>query len=140
MTDFEIANQITDTMGLFLQNFAVLSTIFFAYVTGAFYFLNRAPLFTKIASFLFLVFAVLFISINMVGAFFHYTALIDQVELQVQQASVSFLIEAIHTGRTRAMGVAGLWTAGPVFIGMLAMCFWMTFIWQSDESAEATRK
>ena len=74
MTDFEIANQITDTMNLFLQGFAMLSTVIFAYIAGAFYFLNRAPFFTKVMSFIFLVFAVSFILINMMGAFYHYMA------------------------------------------------------------------
>jgi hypothetical protein len=135
MTDFEIANQLTDTMGLFLQGFALLCTVIFAYITGAFYFLNRAPLFTKIVSFVFLVFSVVFLLVNMIGSFFHYMALADQVDLQVAGQTTSFLIEAMHEGRTRQMAYAGLWTIAPVAFGTLAMCFWMTFFWTPDEDA-----
>ena len=136
MTDFEIVNQITDTMSLFLQGFGVLSSVIFAYITGAFYFLHRAPLFTKLVSFLFLVFATSYILINMLGAFYHYMALADQVDQQVAQGSVSLLIEAVQTGRTRPMGIGGLWTVGPVILGTLTMCFWMTFFWRPKESNE----
>lgn len=129
MTDFEIANQLTDTMSLFLQGFALLSTVVFAYIAGAFYFLNRAPVFTKIVSFLFLVFAVAFILVNMLGSFYHYMAIADEVDLQVKSGSATYLIEAVHEGRTRPMAIIGLWTLVPVAFGTLAMCFWMTFFW-----------
>ena len=138
MSDFEIVNQITDTMSLFLQGFGLLSSVIFAYITGAFYFLHRAPLFTKLVSFLFLVFAATFMLINMLGAFYHYMALADQVDQQVEQGSVSLLIEAVQTGRTRLMAIAGLWTVGPVILGTLAMCFWMTFFWTPPKSTEAS--
>ena len=137
MTDFEIVNQITDTMSLFLQGFGLLSSVIFAYITGAFYFLHRAPFFTKLVSFLFLVFAATFILINMLGAFYHYMALADQVDQQVAQGSVSLLIEAVQTGRTRPMAIGGLWTVGPVILGTLAMCFWMTFFWNPPKSDDA---
>ncbi|MEM7638300.1 MAG: hypothetical protein AAF269_04480 [Pseudomonadota bacterium] len=138
MTDFEIANQITDTMNLFLQGFAMLSTVVFAYIAGAFYFLNRAPFFTKVMSFIFLVFAVSFILINMMGAFYHYMALADQVDLRVAAGNASFLIEAVHEGRTREMAFLGLWTIAPVGLGTVAMCFWMTFFWHPRESLDAS--
>ena len=138
MTDFEIVNQITDTMSLFLQGFGVLSSVIFAYITGAFYFLHRAPLFTKLVSFLFLVFAATFILINMLGAFYHYMALADQVDKQVAQGSVSLLIEAVQTGRTRPMAIGGFWTVIPVMLGTLAMCFWMTFFWNPPKSNGAS--
>lgn len=129
MTDYEIANQLTDTMGLFIQGFALLSTVIFAYIAGAFYFLHRAPLFTKVMSFSFLVFAMAFILVNLVGSFFHYMAIADQVDLTVAAGSASFLIEAVHEGRTRDMAWIGLWCGAPVAFGTLAMCFWMTFFW-----------
>jgi hypothetical protein len=132
MTDFETANQITDIMGLFLESFALLTTVIFAYVTGAFYFLHRAPMFTKVVSFVFLMFAVTFVLINLVGAFFHYMALVEQVDQQVTNPSVSLLIQSVHTGRTRPMAQAGLWTIVPVILGTLSMCFWMTFFWKPD--------
>ena len=132
MTDFEIANQITDTMSLFLQGFALMSSVFFAYITGAYYFLNRAPLFTKLMSFIFLMFATTFILVNKLGSFYHYMALADQVDIQVASQSSSFLIEAVQSGRTRPMAIIGLWTIAPVLIGTLIMCFWMTFFWQSE--------
>jgi len=134
MSDFEIANQLTDTMSYFLQAFALLSTIIFAYITGAFYFLHRAPIFTKMVSFLFLLFAVAFVLVSMVGGFFHYMAIADQVDLRVAGGNASFLIEAIEEGRTRPMAIVGLWTVAPVGLGTLAMCFWMTFFWQPDPS------
>ena len=137
MTDIEIANQITDTMNLFLQGFAMLSTVIFAYIAGAFYFLNRAPFFTKVMSFIFLVFAVSFILINMMGAFYHYMALADQVDLRVQDGNASFLIEAVYEGRTREMAFLGLWTIAPVGLGTLAMCFWMTFFWHQRQPIDA---
>ena len=134
MTDFEVAYQITDVMGLFFDGFAVLATLIFAYVTGAFYFLHRAPLFTKVVSFSFLLFAVGFITINVAGAYLHFLALIDQVEAQVADLPVSPLIQAVHDGRTRPMAQAGLWTMVPVIGGTLAMCFWMTFMWRPASS------
>lgn len=141
MTDFEIANQFTDVMSLFLQGFALLSTVLFAYITGAFYFLYRAPIITKLMAFTFLAFATIFILINMLGAFYHYMALIDQVDQRVAEGNVSFLIEAIQTGRTRPMAVAGWLTAIPVILGTLAMCFWMTFFWTPpEESAPAMQQ
>ena len=130
MSDFEIANQLTATMSYFLQAFTLLSTIIFAYITGAFYFLHRAPIITKMVSFLFLLFAVAFILTSMVGGFFHYMAIADQVDLQVKSGNASFLIEAIQEGRTRPMAIVGLWTVAPVGLGTLAMCFWMTFFWK----------
>ncbi|MEO0883091.1 MAG: hypothetical protein AAFY34_10190 [Pseudomonadota bacterium] len=133
MTDFEIVNQITDTMSLFLQGFLLLTTVVFAYIAGAFYFLHRAPFFTKLASFLFLVFAVVYVLINLMGAFYHYMALADQVDEQVARGSASLLVEAVYAGRTRPMAIAGLWTSAPVAIGTLAMCFWMTFFWRPEK-------
>lgn len=137
MTDFEAANQLTDTMSLFLQGFALLSTVIFAYITGAFYFLHRAPLFTKIVSFIFLAFATAFILINMLGAFYHYMALADQYDRLIADGSTVVLTEAVHTGRTRPMAIAGLWTVGPVMFGTVAMCFWMTFFWKPEPPATA---
>lgn len=134
MTDFEIANQLTDTMALFIQGFALLSTVIFAYIAGAFYFLHRAPLFTKVMSFSFLVFAMSFILVNLVGSFFHYMAVADQVDLQVEAGSASFLIEAVREGRTREMAWIGLWSGAPVAFGTIAMCFWMTFFWVPHEA------
>jgi len=132
MSDFEIANQLTDTMSYFLQAFALLSTIIFAYITGAFYFLHRAPIFTKMISFLFLLFAVAFVLVSMIGGFYHYMAIADQVDQQVATGNASFLIQAIQEGRTRPMAIIGLWTVAPVGIGTLAMCFWMTFFWRPE--------
>ena len=142
MSDFEIANQLTDTMSYFLQAFALLSTIIFAYITGAFYFLHRAPIITKMVSFLFLLFSVTFILTSMVGGFLHYMAIADQVDLQVEGGSASFLIQAIQEGRTRPMAIVGLWTVAPVGFGTLAMCFWMTFFWKPTdiETAKASRE
>jgi len=133
MTDFEVANQVTDVMAMFFEGFGVLATLIFAYVTGAFYFLHRAPVFTKVVSFAFLSFAVTFLMINVLGAYFHFTALIDQVERQVADGATSPIILAIQNGRTRLMTEAGLWTFAPVIIGTMIMCFWMTFIWTPDE-------
>lgn len=136
MTNFEIANQMTDVMGLFLEGFAVMATLIFAYVTGAFYFLHRAPIFTKIISYGFLIFSILFLMVNVLGTFFHFMALIDQVDEKVADGSASYLIEATQSGRTRILSTLGFWTFVPVLFGTLIMCFWMTFIWRGESQED----
>lgn len=136
MTDFETAYQITEMMSLFLDGFALLTTLIFAYVTGAFYFLHRAPIFTKIVSFSFLVFAIFFVMINMFGAFLHYMAVVEQVEEQMANPDVATLITAIYTGQTEPMAHVGFWTILAVVLGTLVMCFWMTFKWSPNESSK----
>ena len=68
----------------------------------------------------------------MLGAFYHHMAVADQVDQQVAQGSVSLAIEAVQTGPTRPMAIGGLWTIGPVILGTLATCFWMTFFWAAQ--------
>lgn len=135
MTDFEVAYQITDTIALFLNGFAVISTVIFAYITGAFYFLHRAPLITRVVSFLFLLTSIFFLMINMIGAFLHFLAVIEQMEYQSRLDGASALITASAEGRTRTMAYLGFWTFVPVVIGTVGMCFWMTFFWKPDKSA-----
>ncbi len=140
MSDFEIANQITDVIGLFIDIFALLATLIFAYITGAFYFLHRAPMFTKVASFIFLVSAILFVAINGLGAFLHFQALFDMVAARAAELSASSLIVASNNERAQIMLELGFWSLLLVLIGTLAMCFWMTFVWsrgdvQTEQSA-----
>jgi len=133
MSDFEIANQITDMMGLFTDIFGLLATLIFAYVTGAFYFLHRAPLFTKVASFVFLISAIAFVTINALGAFLHFEALWDMVAARAAEPSASSLIVASNNERAGILLKAGFWSVALVVTGTIIMCFWMTFVWQREE-------
>ena len=138
MSDFEVAQQLLDTIGLFLDAFALIASLIFAYVTGAFYFLHRAPLFTKIISFVFFVFAMSFVMVLLLGTYFHFLALIDQVEAQMANPDVAYIIQATHEGRTRAMATLGFWIMLPVMIGTVLMCLWMTFFWGTRKASMAT--
>lgn len=136
MTDFELVNQMTDVTGLFYDGFALLATLLFAYVSGTFYFLHRAPVITKIMSFSFLVFAILFVMNNSLGVYFHLEALIEQIEIQASDPSASHLIHSIANGRTRQMVQIGLWSFIPIIVGTVAMCFWMTFMWDPQSGSQ----
>lgn len=144
MTDFEVAYQLTDTMELFYNGFAVLATVIFAYITGAYYFLHKAPRMTKVVSYIFLLFAVIFLMINNFGAFLHFLSVIDQMEYQATLDGVSPIIRGAANGTTRTLALAGFAAIVPVVLGVLVMCYWMTFHWNglvedgSSEKPEAS--
>ncbi len=135
MTDYELANQMTDVMGLFLDSLAVFATIIFAYVTGAFYYLHRAPTATKLASFLFFFFVMLVWFAISFGSFLHFMALVEEVGLRAVAADASSFIQSANHDRSRQLPILGLWTFAPAFVGMVAVCFWMTFCWTPEREA-----
>lgn len=104
-----------------------MATIVFAYITAVFFFLHRAPSFTKVMAYLFFLFSVIFIAGNLVGIYFHVLAINDQIDMLAARESASSLLVTTSQGQNKITTAVGFWSFLAVLLGVMAMTFWMTF-------------
>ena len=130
MTDFETLNQLLHSTEIVFLWMSLLATIVFAYITAVFFFLHKAPPFTKWIAYVFYLFSVIFIAGNLVGIYFHILAINDQIGILAAREGASSLLVAVNEGQNRATTAVGFWSFLPVILGVLAMTFWMTFFWK----------
>lgn len=130
MTDYETLDQLLDTTSLVLAGMSLLATVVFAYIAAAFFFLHRAPLVTKVVTYLFFLFSVIFLTGNLFGLYLHTLATIEQIDALALRDGASILIRATSEGQTDTTTAIGFWSFVAVIIGVMAMTFWMTFFWK----------
>ena len=135
MSDYEILNQLTHSTEVVYSWMSLLASIVFAYIAAAYFFLHKAPWFTRMMTFVFFLFSVIFITGNLVGMYFHILAIIDQIDLRAAHPDAAGLLVATSEGSTKLTTAAGFWSFIVVMIGVIAMTFWMTFIWKPETEA-----
>ncbi len=129
MTDYEILNQLTHSTEVIFSWTSLMATIVFAYIAAAYFFLHKTPWFTRGMTYVFFLFSVVFIIGNMMGMYFHVLAVIDQIDLRAAETGATGLLVATSEGSTKLTAAIGFWSFMIVTLGVLAMTFWMTFMW-----------
>ncbi len=132
MTDFETLNQLLHSTELVFAWMSLLATIVFSYITAVFFFLHRAPSFTRVTAYIFFMFSVIFIVGNLVGIYLHILAINVQIDMLAAREGASGLVVATSQGQNKVTTAVGFWSFLPVVLGVLAMAFWMTFLWKPE--------
>lgn len=136
MSDYETLDQLLDVSSIVLAGMSLMATVVFAYITAAFFFLHRAPPITKIVTYLFFLFSVIFITGNLFGLYLHTLAVIEQIDAFALRENASILIKATSNGQTHVTTALGFWSFLVVILGVLAMTFWMTFLWKPNTATK----